>query len=472
MAVIKFGTDGWRAIIGEDFTFENVRVVAQAIADYAKQPGARGQAQGVVVGYDTRFMGSEFAMIVAGVLSGNGIKTFLSSCPTSTPALSLAIKQNSFIGGIMVTASHNPPQYSGIKYKGDYAGPADPEIIGQIESLLGKNQINAISCEEATAKGLLHEMDLNKPHLKFLKSYLDIRLLKRFKVKILVDVMHGAGDHLIESVLGGTRCEIKTIHADPNPGFGGIAPEPIERNLKELILRVKRDRYNIGLATDGDADRIGAVSSDGKFITSSQIIALLLVHFIEDKKWTGAVVKTISGSFLIDAIARAYNLKLYETPVGFKHICKLMQTDDVLIGGEESGGIGFKNYVPERDGTLAGLLMLEMMAFRKKGIKRILRDVEKRFGRFCQERADFEYPDSKKAGLFLKLKESPPSSLLGKKLVEIKTYDGVKFICEDKSWLLFRASGTEPILRVYCEADSETKARRLLKFGKSLALNV
>jgi len=263
---------------------------------------------------------------------------------------------------------------------------------------------------------------------------------------------------------------VHTIHAEIDPGFGGIPPEPIERNLAELIASVTKGRYDIGLATDGDVDRIGAVSSAGTYITSSQIIALILVHFIEDKGWTGAVVKTISGSMLIDEIARAYKLRLHETPVGFKHICSLMQTDDILIGGEESGGIGFKNYIPERDGTLAGLLLVEMMAQRKQSIASILKGIEKRFGTFRQERIDMEFPDDKKAALFFKLRANPPARLLGARVTETKTYDGVKFIGEDKSWLLFRASGTEPILRIYCEARTEEKTKRLLAYGKKLAL--
>lgn len=469
---IKFGTDGWRAVIGQDFTYENVKIVSQAVADYIRIQNPNSTMYKLAVGYDTRFMGDKFATVVTEILAGNGITVFLSDGPTSTPALSLAIKQNKFLGGIMVTASHNPPHYSGIKYKAGYAGPAGPEIIKKIENFLGKSQINSISLEEAAKKNLFKTPDLNKPYLNFMKSYLNMKLLKKIKANILVDIMHGAGDHLIENILKDTPCRVRTIHSDINPGFGGIPPEPIERNLKELIAFVKKEKCDIGLATDGDADRIGAVSSDGKYITSSQIIALLLVHFVEDKKWTGAVAKTISGSFLIDEIARAYKLKLYETPVGFKHICELMQTKDILIGGEESGGIGFKNYIPERDGTLAGLLLLEIMAYRKKSIRQILKDIEKRFGKFCQQRIDMEYSDNKKTALFSKLKERPPARLLDKKITETKTYDGVKFICEDKSWLLLRASGTEPILRIYCESDSNDRVKKLLQFGKSFALNI
>lgn len=472
MTNIKFGTDGWRAIIGEDFTFENVKLVAQAIADYVKVRRPQSSApHKIVIGYDTRFMGMEFANTVARILVDNGIMVFISNGPTSTPALSLGIKQNGFEGGIMVTASHNPPHYSGIKYKADYAGPADPEIIKDIENFLGKGA-KWIPTHKGSERALINKIDLNKPHLKFLKSYLNLSALKKLKAKVLVDVMYGAGDHLIEEILKGSACKVRTIHCEANPGFGGTPPEPIERNLKELIALVKKEKCDIGLATDGDVDRIGAVTSDGKFITSSQIISLLITHFVEDKKWTGAVVKTISGSFLIDEIAKALKLKLLETPVGFKHICKLMQTEDVLIGGEESGGIGFKDYVPERDGTLAGALLLEMMAHRKKSIKQILKDIEKRFGKFCQERADITYPDEKKARLFSELKKHPPEALLGRKVVEQKTYDGVKLICEDKSWILFRVSGTEPILRIYCETHSEDSVKKLLDFGKKLAENI
>jgi len=475
MSDIKFGTDGWRAIIDKEFTFENVKLVSQAIADYVKNQRTKepkDKRTAVVVGYDTRLKGDKFAETVAGVIAGNGIKVLLSCGPTSTPALSLAIKQNKLSGGIMVTASHNPPDYNGIKYKADYAGPADPEIIKCIEDLLGQNPVVMISCAEAGKKGLLEKVDLNAPHLKFLKSYLDMAILKGFKARVLVDVMYGAGDHLMENILKGSSCRAKTIHFEPDPTFGGTPPEPIERNLKELIALVKKEKYDIGLATDGDVDRIGAITEDGGFITSSQVISLLLLHFIEDKKWTGAVAKTISGSFLIDEITKAYKLKLHETPVGFKYICKLMQEEDILIGGEESGGIGFKNYVPERDGTLAGALLLEMMAHRKKSIKQILKDVENRFGKFCQERLDLEYPDDKKAKLFAALKANPPGDLLGKKIIEVKAYDGVKLIAEDKSWILFRASGTEPILRIYCEGRSETAVKKLLELGKGLAFKV
>jgi phosphomannomutase len=468
---IRFGTDGWRAVIGEDFTFENVRMVAQAIADYIRLRTPQASGHRVVIGYDTRFMGKEFANTVARVLVDNGIAVYISDGPTSTPALSLSIKQNKFTGGVMVTASHNPPRYNGIKYKADYAGPADPQIIKNIENFLGKGA-SWIPAHKKSKAGLVNSIDLNRPHLKFLKSYVDLKALKRLKAKILVDVMYGAGDRLIEKILDGGACDVTTIHSDSNPGFGGTPPEPIERNLKELIALVKSQKCDIGLATDGDVDRIGAIGPDGRFISSSQVISLLLVHFVEDKKWSGAVAKTISGSFLIDQIASAYKLKLYETPVGFKYICKLMQDEDILIGGEESGGIGFKNYVPERDGTLAGILLLEMMAHRKKSIIRILKDIEKQFGKFCQERADFEYPDDKKARLFAQLKARPPKNLLGKKITEIKTYDGVKLICEDKSWVLFRASGTEPILRVYCEAGSDEKVKKLLALGKQFALDI
>lgn len=466
MHKIKFGTDGWRAVIAEDFTFENVKIVTQAIADYL------GAGAKIVLGYDTRFLGDRFAKTIASVLTANGVNVILSDSPTSTPAVSLCIKQNGLDGGIVVTASHNPSHYNGIKFKGRYAGPADPDIISKIESRLGKSEIKQISIPDAVDKGLLTYKNLNLAHERFLKSYLDISLLRRARYKILVDIMYGAGDHLFQKVLKNTNCKVEIIHTDNNPGFGGTQPEPIKQNLKELIKIVKRGNYDIGLATDGDVDRIGTVDENGNFISPLKIISLLLLHLIEDKNWRGAVVKTIACSYLIDKIAQTYGLKIYETPVGFKHICKIMQSEDVLLGGEESGGIGFKNYVPERDGTLAGLLVVEMMAQRRKPLSRILKDMQAKFGNFYQERIDLKYPNEKKKKLFNHLKNSPPHKLLDKKISYIQSYDGIKFIAEDKSWILFRASGTEPILRIYAEAHTKSALRKLLNFGKTLVYKV
>ena len=470
MAEIKFGTDGWRAIIGEDYTFDNVRMVVQAISDYLNK--GSGREKEVVIGYDMRFLSEKFASAAAEVLCGNGIKVLLSKDNISTPATCLAIKNRKLDGGIIITASHNPAAYNGIKYRGDFAGPADPEMLKEIEALFRKNKPKLMSQEEAKRKKLLKIEDLTKEHIAFLKQYVDLKLLKKSSMKVVIDVMNGAGEDLLERVLEGTKITINTINSERKPYFRGKNPEPIASNLEGLISIMKKGGYNIGLATDGDADRIGAVDEKGNFISSHKIMSLILLHFIEDRKMKGSVVKTISGTSLLTKIAKKYKLKLHETPVGFKYICKIMREEDVLIGGEESGGIGFKNYIPERDGVLSGLLLMEMMAYRKKSISGILDDIKKEYGDFFTKRLDMKYPEDKKSRLIPALKKSPPDKLLDSKVREVQSFDGIKFICEDESWLLFRLSGTEPILRIYAEANTEKKVDSIIKSAKEMALKI
>jgi phosphomannomutase len=475
MAEIKFGTDGWRAVIGKEYTFDNVRMVIQAICDHLKNLKPKAQSEQplrLVVGYDTRFLSEEFARTAAEVLCGNGIKVMLSQANVSTPATCLAIKNHRLNGGIIITASHNPGSYNGIKYRGDFAGPADPEVLKEIEKLFYKNKPQSVTLEEAAKSGLCEVKDLTKDHVAFMRRYIDRKRLQKRSMKVVIDVMNGAGDNLLANVLHDTPVHVTTLNGERNPYFGGKSPEPIAENLPELISVMKKGTYDIGLATDGDADRIGAVDEKGNFITSHKIMSLILLHFIEDKNMRGSVVKTVSGTSLLGKIAQKYNLTLHETPVGFKYICKIMREEDVLIGGEESGGIGFKNYIPERDGILSGLLLMEMMAHRKKAIGEILKDVEKEYGTFFTRRLDMEYPEEKKQKIIPALKASPPSELLGKKVVEVKTFDGIKFICEDESWLLFRLSGTEPILRIYTEAHSQKNVGKLIELGKKIALGI
>lgn len=473
MAEIKFGTDGWRAIIGDGYTFANVRMVVQAISDYLKGESRGTKAESrIVIGYDMRFLSEEFAAAAAEVVCANGIKVLLSEGCVSTPTVCLAIKNRALSGGIIITASHNPPSYNGLKYRGDFAGPADPEMLDRVEALFNKNEPGKISLEEARRKGLLETGDLTKDHVSFMRKYVDLKLLKKSSMNVAIDVMNGTGTGILERVLRDTRINIDTINGERNPCFRGKNPEPIDKNLEELISMMKMGKHDIGLATDGDGDRIGAADEDGNFISSHKIMSLLLLHFVEDKKMTGDVVKTVSGTSLLERIAKKHKLRLHETPVGFKHICKIMRHNDVLIGGEESGGIGFKNYIPERDGVLSGLLLMEMMAARKKSISRILKDIEKEYGSFFTKRIDIEYPEEKKRKIMGALKGLPPAELLGKKVTGIKSSDGIKFLCEDDSWLLFRLSGTEPILRIYAEANTDKGVNSLLALGKELALGI
>ena len=464
---IKFGTDGWRAVISEDFTFENVRIVSQAIADHFKGDGGN-----FVIRYDSRFLSEKYAKLVAEVLAGNGIKVLISDKAVPTPLVSLAIKNKRLSGGIMITASHNPPVYNGIKIKAPYGGSADENITKAVESKLGKNEIKSIPFKKCIDSKAAEFIDLKPDYIKFIKAYLDMKLLKKSRLKILVDCMHGVGDGYIPEILKDTDIHITEMRTGRDPLFGGVNPEPIPKNLDAVFQAVKKGDYDIAIVNDGDADRIGAVTPDGEYMNAGAIMALLLLHFVEDRNWRGSVVKTITNTTLIERIAKKYNLKLHETPVGFKYICRLMLEEDVLIGGEESGGIGVKNYMPERDGMLLGILLVEMLAYRKKSIGDIIREMEKEYGRFCYSRIDMEYPDDKKRKLMKFLKESPPDKILEKPVIETKSTDGYKFILKDSSWLIMRLSGTEPILRIYAEAPTKTLANKYLEAGQAIALNI
>jgi len=476
--MIKFGTDGWRAVISEDFTFENVRIVAQAIAEYFNEVSINGECDNenrkIVVGYDTRFLSKKYAKLVSEIMVANEIEVVLTDKPSPTPAVSYFIKLNNLVGGVMITASHNPPHFNGIKVKADYGGSATPDITKKVESYINKTEPKIIDFQQAEKNGLVKTQNIVQNYIEFIYAYLNMDLFnkKGFELSVIVDVMYGTGDHFFDSILKNQNIKFKVIHDDLNPSFGNLNPEPIPSNLNTLSKMLKEGDYDIGIAIDGDSDRVGAMTSEGEFITPGWILSMLLIHFVEDKKMKGKVVKTISNSTLIEKIAQKYNLELEETPVGFKHICKIMQEENVLIGGEESGGIGFNDYMPERDGILAGLLLLEMMVYKQKNILQIKKEIEQEFAQFEYSRIDIEYPEEKKQPLFDKLDKEPFHELESRKIVDIKTYDGRKFICDDDSWLLFRLSGTEPKLRIYSEAHTKERVDNLLKFGRDYALNI
>ena len=467
--MIKFGTDGWRAVIADEFTFENVAKLAQAVADYITGLRVNGQGLSIVIGYDTRFLSDKFAERCAEVMAANGINVLLSDKPCSTPMVSFTIKGRKLFGGIMITASHNPPQFNGFKYKAEYAGPAEVELTDRFEALLGKSPVKMMPVEEAKSKNIVEAVDLSKKWVEFIKGYVDFTLIKKQKYSIVVDSMYGASGGFVAPFFESMGIKTLALHAERNPGFGGTPPEPIERNLKELISAMKKGKYDLGIALDGDVDRVGIVRAGGAYVNPHQVLSHIILHLIEDKKCKGAIVKTVALTFLIDSIAKKHNIKLYETPVGFKHICKLMHEEDILAGGEESGGFGFKNYVPERDGILAGLLILEMMAFRKKSLTQIMKETEKEYGKFCYKREDCEYPEEKKKTLFVNLKKNTPKKLAGVDIKQFSAKDGAKLIAKDGSWLLYRLSGTEPILRIYVEAPSDARVNAIMKEAKVLA---
>lgn len=454
---IKFGTDGWRGIIGDNYTFKNLKIVSQATADYL------GKGKSIAVGFDTRFMSSRFAEIAACVFYANGIEVILSDRAIPTPTLSFAVKTKKLDMGIMITASHNPAEYNGFKIKISTGGAAGPEITDEVERRLGSSPVKY---SEDNLKNIKKE-DLTRDYIKFIRSYIDFNKIKNKKFKVLVDAMYGSGNSFIKDVLKGTSIKLEFIRNTVNPSFGGRRPEPVEENLKELKIKVKEGKFDLGIALDGDADRIAAVGGDGIFIHPQKILGLLCLHLNEDRNWTGGVVKTIAGTNMIDNIAEFLRIKLYETPVGFKYISALMEKEDIAAGGEEAGGMGVKGYIPERDGSMAGLLLLEMMAYRNQPIAKILQNVEKQFGRYYYLRRDLQL--TKHIEL---RKENLPSELLGKKVVQIKDYDGIKLICEDESWLMFRASGTEALMRLYSESKNLSKAKELLQFGEKIISNL
>jgi len=474
MGAIKFGTDGWRAVISDDFTYDNVKKVAQAIADYIK--GARRPTKvkddRIVIGYDTRFLSDKYAELMACVFGANGIRSILTDRATPTPSISYAIKTKSLFGGIVITASHNPGRYNGIKYKAYYAGSAGPDITKKFEENLGKSEILFTSLGELKRSGTVTLENIVPQHLAFIKKYVNLPLIRKSRLKVLVDTMYGTGNGYIAQLLKGGRCKVDMIHNEVNPSFCGINPEPIMPNLKELADKVKKGGYDIGIATDGDADRLGLAAPNGKLLTGHKVMTLLLLHLAEDRKMKGDVVQTICGTVLINKICGKYGLKMHETPVGFKYICDIMRNVDVLVGGEETGGVAFKDYIPERDGILSGLLILEMLAMRKKKLLAVLKAIDKEYGTYEYRRLDAKYPGEKKQKLMAKLKTNPLKKVLDRDVIQVKDTDGYKFMCDDESWLMLRLSGTEPILRIYAEASSEKKAFAILEFGKKIANSV
>lgn len=469
-AQIKFGTDGWRGVIAADFTFENVRRVAQATADYWNERPLPKQA---IVGYDTRFQSETFARITAEVLAANGIRTIYSTAAAPTPSVGYAVRARNLCGAVMITASHNPPQFNGYKIKAEYAGSADPEVCQAIEQRVDKSPVRTINFDDAVRAGAIELSDPRPAHIAAVKRIVNLKLIRNARLTAVVDSMHGAGGDLLASVLRGGKCRIHPIRNERQPLFGGINPEPIGKNLGALCAAVKAHKAQVGLATDGDADRLGVVDDKGRYVSIQLVYAMLLLHTLRNRRQTaGLVVRSTNGTMLIDRICRAHGLSMAEVPVGFKWICQKMRETDVLIGGEESGGIGFRGHIPERDGILACLMFLEMLATMKKPVSVIAAELQKEFGRSVYDRIDTHYPLDKRSLLIDTLRQEPPAKLGGVALARVNDNDGVKYIATDDSWLMFRMSGTEPIVRIYSEASSATRVRQLLEWGRQRAVKI
>lgn len=465
---IKFGTDGWRGVIARDFTFDNLSLVAQATMDYLRHHNL--ETRGLVIGYDRRFLSRDFARRVAEIAAGNGISVLLSDGYAPTPAISWAVREVGAGAGVMITASHNPPEYNGFKIKEAFGGSALPATTRMVEEIVATNlasgrRIEECSFDDAVKRGMIRLFDPSVGYFKQIRSFIDLELIARSGIAAVVDPMFGAGSGFIPRLLPG----IDEIHNQENPSFGGQPPEPIGEHLKELSALVASGAYRVGLALDGDADRIGAVDENGDFFSSHCIFTVILRHLLEHKKMLGGVVKTVSTTRMVDLLADRFGLRLFETPIGFKHICELMLAEDVLMGGEESGGLGVKGHIPERDGILLALLLLEAMAVSGKGLRQLLNETMDEIGHFYYRRIDRRIEKDAKELLVQRLKSCPPEEIDDRKVLRYNFSDGFKFIFENGDWLLIRPSGTEPVLRLYSEAVSPDRVDRLLRAAETLA---
>jgi alpha-D-glucose phosphate-specific phosphoglucomutase len=470
---VRFGTDGWRAVISETFTFANLRLVAQAIADFileqeVEQPTA-------VVGFDTRFLSDRYAAEVACIMAANGIETWLARADTPTPAISYAIVHKQATAGVMITASHNPPRYNGVKLKASYGGSASPTQNRRVEALLERNLAqargpNLMNLDEAIRVGKVHKFDPAWAYYEHLGRLVDLDVLSNGELKIVADAMYGSGRGCIGEMLTRSRSQVHNIRHNMNPGFGGIHPEPIAKYLGLLISTIQAGHWDVGLATDGDADRLGAVDAKGQFVDPHRIFALVLRYLIEKRGWQGKVVRTVSTTRMIDRIAARYGLPLVETPVGFNHIADLMIADGVLMGGEESGGMSIHGHIPEGDGVLMGLLLLEVMAEARVPLDEIVADLLTQYGPAQYARTDIMLtrPVAKEQMVRM-LVDKAPAAIAGVAVEDVQTTDGVKYYLDDGSWLLIRPSGTEPVLRVYAEAGENGRVKALLQFGEEMA---
>ncbi len=483
---IHFGTDGWRAVISDTFTFSNLRLVTQAIADAVATdhwingccPEIPPDPKKMVVGFDTRFLSDRFASEVARVLAANGYSVYLAQADAPTPAISYAVENMHAIAGVMITASHNAPRYNGVKLKASYGGSASPEQCRRVEIYLNENESqgrgpNLMDYDLARREGLIQRFNPIPAYNEQLRRLIDFDIIAENPQRLVVDSMYGSGRGVIKGILQGTGCEVHEIRGEMNPGFGGVHPEPIGHYLGALAGAIAMGSGGFGLATDGDADRIGAMDERGNFVDPHKIMALALRYLYNKRGWRGSVVRTVSTTRMIDRLAEKYNLACHETPVGFNHIADYMMKESVLIGGEESGGISFQGHIPEGDGVLMGLLLLEIIAESRTTLYGLVEDLLKEVGPAFYERTDIrlKHPVSKDL-MVNKLTQDPPAALGGQSLKEVSTRDGVKYIFADDSWLLIRPSGTEAVLRVYAEGRSQDMVKELLGYGEQFAAGI
>ena len=467
--VIKFGTSGWRGLIARDFTFENVRLAAQGVADYLRselsnsKSKIHGRKPIVIIGYDTRFLGREFSLAVAEVLTANGLIPLLCNRDTPTPVIAFTIRKRKAIGGINITASHNPPEYSGFKFSLYDGAGAPTDVTRQIEANATKLLEQSWSFKAAVIGTFqCKTIDPQPDYFKQIKKLVDFSAIKKAKMKIAVTFMYGTGRGYLDTLLEEAGAKFFKFNAEPNPLFGGHHPEPNAENMADISKFVRSGKAQLGLGLDGDADRFGIVDKDGTWLTPNQILPLALYHLKKNRGWTGAVVRTVPTSHQVDAVAKLLGVKVYETPVGFKYIGALMESEPIIVGGEESGGLSVKGHVPEKDGILACLLMAELVAVEKKSLGQILKSLEKASGEFHTDRINISIPPDKKSALLEKLSRGL-DSVGSFKVEKFITTDGYKFLLPHGEWVAFRASGTEPLIRCYIEAKSTAQLDKLRK---------
>ena len=473
MVKISFGTDGWRGVMSRDFTFDNVKIVAQGITDYVQSHGLR--KRGVIVGYDTRRWSRRFAESVCEVILGNEIPTYITNRDVPTPVAAFEVLHRKAAGAIMITASHNPPEWNGIKYIPEYAGPALPEtteeITNNISRIFRERRIKKISIKTGMQRGLLKWIDPTVPYIKFVKEQLDVEAFKTAKLKVVFDAMYGTARGYLDRVLHSLGCKVTVIHAEVDPNFGRGRPEPLPEFLAELKNKVICLGANLGLATDGDADRLAVYDSDGSYFAADQLLPLLFDYSIKSGK-LGGVVRTVATTHLLDRIAKQHQLPVYEVPVGFKYVGQYLREKDVLLGGEESGGISFKGHIPDKDDIFTGVKVAEMITKKGKTLSQLLKELESEYGLLVSGREDVPCSDELKQVVMEKLSAKIPDKIAATEILRVNRMDGLKLTLKDESWLLIRPSGTEPLIRIYGESFKKEKLHAILKEGRKLVVEV
>jgi len=469
--IVTFGTDGWRAVVAEDYTFANVRDASQGTAEYVHECGQA--PNGLVVGYDTRFVSEHFAAAAAEVLAANGIKVYLTNTSVPTPVVSFSVIDKKAGGAIVITSSHNPWEYNGFKYKPEYAGSASQEVVDRLEQLIedvqSARRTKRMPIEEARKQGLVQEFDPKPAYFAQLNKLLDLGTIRQAGLRIVADPIHGAGRGMFKEMLSGGKTSVNEIRGERNPYFGGVHPEPILPWVQLCCDTVKETGADLGLCTDGDSDRIGIVDDKGRFVDQLQVMGLLTLYLLEVRGWRGPIVKSVTTTSMCNRLAKQYGVEVIDTPVGFKFIGPEMIARKALIGGEESGGFGFANHIPERDAIVAGLFIADLTVQMGKPLSAVIEYLNEKFGPSFYHRNDYQFPEDQRQTIVQRLEANPPKEIDGTPVESINRADGFKYNLADNTWLMIRFSGTEPLLRIYTETNSQERVQRMLALGKEMA---